>query len=210
MADATSTSVQGVTGNLVEAHRRLLADRTLQFDFVRTPPRPPAPKWLTSLIEFLAPILKYVFWAGVAAVVALILFFLIRELIRIRWKGRIKRPKAGADEADAWRPTAAQARLLLEEADQLAARGLYAEAAHHLLLHSIQEVQDRRPRAIRPAFTSRDIGRMDILPQDARAAFSQIAAIVERSLFGGRAVDAEGFATCRHAYESFAFRGGWA
>jgi hypothetical protein len=210
MGDATSTSAQGVAGNLIEAHRRLLADRTLQFDFVRAPPRQPAPKWLTSLVEFLAPILKYVFWVGVVAVVALILFFLIRELIRIRWKGRVKRPNATEDEADGWRPTAAQARLLLEEADRLAAQGLYAQAAHHLLLHSIQEVQDRRPRAIRPAFTSRDIGRMEILPQDARAAFAQIAAIVERSLFGGRPVDADGFAVCRHAYESFAFRGGWA
>jgi hypothetical protein len=210
MADATSTAAQGVTKNLVEAHRQLLADKALQFDFVRAPPRQPAPKWLTSLVEFLAPILKYVFWAGVAAVVALIVFFLVRELIRIRWKGRVRLAKGQADEAADWRPTAAQARLLLEEADRLAERGLYAEAAHHLLLHSIQEVSDRRPRAIRPAFTSRDIGGMDILPHDARAAFSQIAATVERSLFGGRPVDAAGFAACRHAYESFAFRGGWA
>jgi hypothetical protein len=98
---------------------------------------------------------------------------------------------------------------LLAQADELAAQGLYAEAAHHLLLHSIQDVEDHRPRAIRPALTARDIAALDQLPPTPREAFTRIAQAVERSLFGGRPLDKEGFAECRSAYEAFAFEGGW-
>ena len=67
-----------------------------------------------------------------------------------------------------------------------------------------------RPRAVRPALTARDIARLDSLPAAARAPFSLIAEVVERSFFGGREVDAGAFAECRRAYESFALPEAWA
>jgi hypothetical protein len=62
---------------------------------------------------------------------------------------------------------------------------------------------------LRPALTSRDIGRLDGLPARAREAFRGIAEMVEHSFFGGRTVDAEGFGRCRQAYEAFAFPEAW-
>ena len=134
---------------------------------------------------------------------------MVKELLRVRWRGRAARGQAATPAASAWRPEAGRARLLLDEADRLAAQGKFAEAAHHLLLHSIQDLEDHRPRTIKPALTSRDIAAMDLLPPKARQAFDGIARVVERSLFGGRAVDADDFAECRRAYESFAFGGAW-
>lgn len=79
-----------------------------------------------------------------------------------------------------------------------------------LILHrSIEEIDDRRPRLVRPAFTAREIGRLDDIPQSARATFAAIAAVVEHSLFGGRPVDAAAFAACRRAYAAFALPGAW-
>ena len=61
-----------------------------------------------------------------------------------------------------------------------------------------------------PALTARDIAGLEALPSGARGAFAQIAADVERSLFGGQALDAETFARRRADYEAFAFPQVWA
>jgi hypothetical protein len=199
----------GSGADLAEAHRRLLADKSLQFDFGQAPPPPkPPPNWLVELLEALAPFMKYLFWGLVIAVGALIVAFLVREVLRVRWARNPKKVRT-AQDVSAWRPQEARARLLLAQADELAAQGLYAEAAHHLLLHSIQDVEDHRPRAIRPALTSRDIAALEALPPTPKQAFQRIAEAVERSLFGGRPLDAAGFAECRSAYEAFAFEGAW-
>jgi hypothetical protein len=208
MGDEAATATAGV--DLTEAHRRLLADKTLQFDFGQAPPPPkPPPDWLVRLLELIAPAMKYVFWGLVIAAALLILAFLLREVIKVRWHGRGRKAGTAAAAVDEWRPKAARARVLLAEADALAAQGLFAEAAHHLLLHSIQDVEDHRPRTIRPALTSRDIARLDAIPPEPKAAFGRIAELVEKSLFGGRALSADGFAECRRAYETFAFEGAW-
>jgi len=138
-----------------------------------------------------------------------VLAFVIREILRVRWSGRARSVKPGEAPVADWRPKEARARLLLAEADALAAKGLYGEAAHHLLLHSIQDVEDHRPRAIRPALTSRDIARLEAIPEQPKAAFTRIAELVEHTLFGGETLDAEGFAEARRSYETFAFEGGW-
>ena len=43
-----------------------------------------------------------------------------------------------------------------------------------------------------------------------RPAAPAIAAVVERSFFGGRPVDEAGYAACRQAYTAFALPGAWA
>lgn len=210
MGALAATTPDAASVDLAEAHRRLLADKTLQFDFTQPPPPPQGPpQWLVDLLRALGPVLEVVFWIGLAAIGVLIAVFLARQFLGVRWKG-LKRTKPAPTPAPTWRPEAARARLLLAEADRLAEAGRYAEAAHHLLLHSIQDVEDHRPRSIRPALTSRDIARLDTMPTPARAAFTRIAEIVERNLFGGRAVDQDAFAECRRAYEAFAFTESWA
>ena len=173
------------------------------------PPEPPG--WLHGVAEVLgaiAPLLTYIFWGGVALIVAFIVFFLVREVLAVRF-GIKPRKAAKTDPEPEWRPTVQAARTLLADADKLAAQGRYAEAAHLLLLRSIDDLDSRRPQTVKPALTTRDISSLTALPEAARPAFSKIARVVELSLFGGSEVDAAAFSDCRQAYEDFALPAGW-
>ena len=205
---------------LQAAQARLMHDPSLQFTFEHAPPPPaphPPPDWLLNLLKFLGhglsgvgEVLKWIFIAGLGVALALILFFIVREIVRTRWPHLFKRKAAPRQAPADWRPDAATARALLDEADRLAAAGRYEAAVHVLLHRSIADIESRRPRLVRPAYTSREIGALDDLPAAARSTFSHIAQVVEHSFFGGRQVDAAGFAECRKAYEEFAFPGAWA
>lgn len=208
MAQAGAYAEQALTA----AHNALLRERGVQFDFPDyVPPTPPElPNWLKALadiLDVLGPAPGWIFVGGLALGGALLLFFIARELLYTRLPGRKPRPQGEA--AEDWRPAERAALSLLEDADRLAAEGRYEEAVHLLLFRSIEDMAARRPQAVRPALTSRDLARAEGLPSEARSAFSTIAAAVERSFFGGRPVDAAGFAACRRAYEGFALPGAW-
>lgn len=205
------------------AQAQLLHDPSLQFTFSKQPPPPPPtqtemPDWLAAIfrgiggfLNFLAPLLGWIFVAGLVVAVLAVLYFVFREAIRTRWPNLFKRKPGPVRVKPAdWRPEAAAARALLEEADKLAAAGSYAEAVRLILHRSIEDIEGRRPRLVRPAYTSREISRLDDLPTMARTTFTHIAEVVERSFFGGHDVDAGGFAECRRTYEAFAFPGAWA
>lgn len=199
---------------LAAAHAKLLAAKDLQFDFVGFTP-PPPPDWLLDFLKAIgrafvaaAPVLQYVFWVGLAVVVGLIAWFLIRDLVRIRLERRA-RPASLAHGPDAWRPAPERAQALLSDADALAAEGRFAEAAHLILVRSVDDFAGRRPGVVRPALTSRDLARLEAMPAEAQKAFSLIAQAVERSLFGGRDLDADRFAECRRAYHDFALAERW-
>ena len=93
--------------------------------------------------------------------------------------------------------------------DRLAGEGRFAEAVHLLLFRSIEDIEAKRPHAVKPALTSRDILELKGLPAAARLALSRLVSTVEWSFFGGRPVGAGDFATCRRAYEEFAFPDAW-
>ena len=207
---------------LAAAHARLLRDKSLQFQFSAfQPPKDiHTPEWLKwlgrtvgGIANFIGQSLGWLFWAGLALALGLVLFFIVREIARSRWpdlfKKRAKKAKPREAPLD-WRPDPGMARALLEEADRLAAAGDYAGAAHLLLYRSIQDIEGRRPRLVRPALTTRDIAGHADVPPPARHAFAGIAEVVEKSFFGGRAVDADAFAACRRSYEAFAFPEAWA
>ena len=192
------------------AHAALLGRTDLQFDFPAYHP-PVVPEWLLALghlLTALFPLLKWVFWGVVALSAALVLFLLAREIWRFRMPVRVTR-ETSADLRQEWRPTRDLARILLQDADRLAAEGRYAEAVHLLLLRSIQDIDEKRPRLLRPALTSREIGSLEALPESARGAFAEIARVVELNRFGGRPVSADDFARCRSDYERFAFPDLW-
>jgi hypothetical protein len=190
-----------------QSHRDLLADPALQFQFERTEVPPPLPDWLQALaklIEFVAPFLNLIFWAGVALVVGAIIYVIVREILR--------RLPESADEATAeehvpvpeYRPAAARAHALLEEADRLAAEGRFGEAVRVLLHRSIEDMEKAFPAAIIPSMTSREISTVEHLSTHGRATFTKIAQAVERSLFAGRPLSPDTYSDCRSAYESFA------
>ena len=204
-------SGQSADDSVASAHERLAREGGFQFDHALFAP-PKVPGWLAWLGEALkaaAPVLKVVFWIGLAALALLIIVAIVREIIRLKAPpARAEGPKLTADPV--WRPDAAAARDLLSAADQLAGEGRFLEAAHLLLLRSVEDIQKHRPKALLVSFTAREIALLPALPDAARSAFAGIARVVERGLFGGRPVDAEDFAACRAAYEAFALPEGWA
>jgi hypothetical protein len=210
MESGVGLAVSGATASagadaLARAHAALLRDSDLQFSLPAYQ-EPKVPDWLQGLgqlIRAIAPIFPYIFYAGLFLGVVAILFFIIRELIGWRFPGfRRRKPVVPAEPE--WRPAPERARILLEDADRLAADGRYSEAAHLLLYRSIEDIDGRWPNLVRPALTSRDIAAHRGLPERARQTFGDIARVVERAIFGGRAVSAEDFALCRRAYETLA------
>jgi Domain of unknown function (DUF4129) len=206
MNGAMASGTLGIARDaLTRAHDALLARSDLQFAFANAPPPPTVPDWLKTLAEWLAkagPAFKWLFWIGLAFGVGAILLFIGRELLAARFPSFRRKPKAAPEPE--WRPTAARARTLLEDADRLAAAGRFGEAAHLILFRSIEDIDARWPNRVGPALTSRDIAELDILTPTARGTFAAIARVVEKSLFGGRNVDADEFAACRNAYQAFA------
>jgi len=185
------------------AWRGLLAHRDIQFDFPDSPGIAPQPLWLRHLLEFLNRHAVWFSWAGwiILGIAGLALVWFIGRHL---WQ-------RGLSQADnfplrpmpAWQPTAEQARLLLKDADTLAAQNRFEEAAHLLLLFAIQEIGDRRPGLVLPALTSREIATLDALSPQARQIFAHIAMVVERSLFGGRTLSADDYAEVRNSFEQF-------
>lgn len=190
------------------AHAALRKTPGIQFDFAGAPAPPPPPTWLEPLVKALkviAPVLPYVFWGGVILGAALILYFIARELVPDRWFRRKRAQMAATD----WRPEPEKARALLEDADSLAAAGRFDEAIHLLLFRSIDDLRARRPGAVKPALTSRDIADLEVLPQAPRSAFARLARAVELTFFGGRPAGADEFGAARSDYEAFAFAEAW-
>ncbi|WP_404368147.1 DUF4129 domain-containing protein [Sphingomonas sp. MMS24-J45] len=220
------------TDRFTAAHAALKADPTVQFTLQRAPPRPPTPEWLLQLGRWLRqalrpvgrffrwidgfmpdwPFARIFLWGLIAIVVALILWGVYQRVRHGEWRlpTRLRRAAVAVPaEEEAWTPEDAPAREWLREADAMAAAGRYAEAVHHLLFRSIDDIARRRPRLVRPALTSRELSASEALPPSARDLFAGIARLVERSLFGGRPVDAQDWAGARAAYSDFALPGTW-
>ena len=147
----------------VDAHRALRDDPTVQFGMGRAPiPKPPEmPGWLRWLIEHLRPVGRFFEWItslmpaaplaqillwSVIVIALLALIWLIVDRVRSgEWRTPLKKRRARQialeQQEEEWAPDVAPARAWLDEADALAARGLYAEAVHHLLFRSVEDIQ---------------------------------------------------------------------
>ncbi len=205
---APSDAYTAAEQKLAVAHRALLHTPGLQLDFQSAPKPAPPPSWLADLLKALGqfgPVLKVVFWGGLALGAALIVVFVVREVLAVQ----VRRRRSVQAPAD-WRPDAAAARALLEQADALAAEGRFGEAIHLLLFRSIEDLVGRRPGLVRPALTSRDIAALEQMPAEPRGAFGRIAQRAELAFFGGRDSGADDFAAARADYEAFAFAEAWA
>lgn len=227
VAAAIWQAVKAEDARLAKAYRGLRADPAVQFHLAKAPPARTAPGWLRQLGHWIAdafrplgraiawinrhmpeaPYARILLWSVLAIALIGLIWLVVTRLRGGGW--RWQRRENDSVEAESWMPDAAPARAWLDEADALAARGAYAEAAHHLLLRSIEDIERRRPRLLRPALTSRDIAADHALPPRARAIFGAIAALVERSLFGGRAVSANDWGEARAAYADFALAKAW-
>ncbi|WP_254018947.1 DUF4129 domain-containing protein [Mesorhizobium escarrei] len=196
---------------LAKAHQQLISDTSIQFELpAYVPPQPP--DWLKPLLDLLSslgPYMIYLFWGAVISGAATILLLVFLEMKGVAWRLPWQRAQREPEAEEAWRPDAGAAQILLSEADALAARGDYDEAVHLLLRRSVADIGGRLPDFLRPSLTARDIAAAASVPAKARAAFSEIARIVEAALFARRPVGAEGWRQARGAYERFVFRDAW-
>lgn len=221
----------GAADGLAAAHDALKADPAIQFSLQPAPPPPQPPQWLRDFGEWLGdvldPVARFIGWIGSflpdAPYARLLLWtvlilagsaFAYMVFVRIRdgeWRlpRRRRAVPVAVEEEESWAPEAAPARAWLREADALAAEGRYAEAVHHLLFRSIEDIGRRRPRLVRPALTSRELAAAEALPPPARSLFARIAGLVEHSLFGGRPVEAGDWTAARTAYADLVLPGTW-
>lgn len=205
-------------------------DSSIQFNLTPAPEEPHAPAWLRAILNaigkvfdaigrFIAwifsffPDVAYVrifLWLVIGIGAAMLFLALINRVTNGEWSLRLPRPAPVTEIAEEeWKPDSEIAHSWLEEADALADQGRFAEAIHHLLFRSIDDIADKRPDLVYPALTSRELAGSAALPARARELFSSIASIVERSLFGGRAVGMPDWLVAREAYSGFALPSAW-
>lgn len=196
-----------------EAWRAIRDSRDLQFAPVPDWTPPPTPDWVKVLARFLRglfeplgralglswPVMEKILIGLLALGVALLVWQAVSAL-RAMW-----RPPA-APPAPEWTPDAHAARALLEEADRLAAAGRFDEAAHLLLLRSLEHIAAARPDALRPASTAREMAALPFLSAPARSTFGRIAALVEQGRYALRPLGPPEWHEARAAYADFAAR----
>lgn len=233
MSGGNVHSAAAEADRFVAAHRALREDASIQFVLSRARPPAPTPEWLRALGRWLrevfepvgrffawigsfmpdAPYARIVLWTVIALAAAALLAMVYERVRHGVWRLPKRRARGVATGAEVgeedWAPEHAPVRAWLQEADALAERGQFAEAIHLLLFRSVEDIRKRRPTAVRPALTSRELAAAPGVPASARALFARIAGRVEASLFGGRAVDADQWAQARAAYADFALPGSW-
>lgn len=192
--------------DIERAYRRIKRDEAYQFELAEPIPRRPASafekaigRFFNAIFSFLAPLLEIIFWLGLGALALGAAYLIGRAVYETRFA---KPTKAKTEEAEIplYQPAEAQARILLDEVDRLAAEGRYGEAVHTLLFRSIQDIDRNRPNVVRRSLTAREIGNLSVLTVNARTAFSTIAGVSELAHFGGVSVNKAGFETARKAY----------
>ena len=204
--ETSETIIVHSEDDIERAYRAVKRDEAYQMELAESIPRRPASafekavgRFFNSIFSFLAPLLEIVFWLGLGAL-ALGAAYLVGRAV---YETRFAKPaakKKDEPEIPLYQPAEAQARILLDEVDKLAAEGRYGEAVHTLLFRSIQDIDRNRPNVVRRSLTSREIGSLSVLTIEARTAFSTIAGVSELAHFGGVSVNKAGFETARTAY----------
>ena len=163
------------------------------------------PWGIFKFLGTLGPLFKLIFYGLLAAAVGFIIFTIVREIARIRNNMVPKDKDEELPETPDYQPDAETARILLADAEKLAAAGKYEEAVHAILFRTIQDIQDKRPHHVKRSLTSREISRLPILSEKAREGFSMIGRLVENSFFGGGTLTKVDYTTSVATYKSFAF-----
>ena len=153
----------------------------------------------TEPVRIPVSIPEWIMWAGLIAVVALLLYAMRDELAKLlgRHDAGWEPPPPGAGEVAIGRQHDA-----LASADRLSREGNFVEAMHVLLLHSVEEIRRQLGAQFADSLTSREILRVARLTAAARAALREIVAAVERTYFGAYPATAGDYATCRQNFET--------
>jgi len=164
----------------------------LQTELPRVAPPPTPTPWHLDLPKELA-------WM-VVVIAAGILLYAFRDVIstwrpgtRVAWE---------QDENAAGEGTPAAPALVLEAADELAARGRFRDAMHVLLLHGLVHIRERLDLQLSDSLTSREILRSRQLPEGARVSLRDVVARVELTYFGLHPAGPAEYAACRQSFNT--------
>jgi len=134
-----------------------------------------------------------------AAIAVAVVVYILLDMIP-GWRSR---------DDDGWGTTgdglldaATASEISLTQADELAARGLFVEAIHLLLLHSLAEIRRRLRLDFADSLTSREILRRARLPESVTNALRSIVTRVELSYFGGYPATRPDYDSCRAGFEA--------
>jgi len=134
------------------------------------------------------------------AVIAFVVFKTWRDNL---WSSsRAHRLRRSAEESAHFAESAMRMERTQIEADDLAARGNFAEAMHVLLLRSVDELRRYLSVSIAASLTSREILRHISLPQEGSFAFADIIDRVEISYFGAHHPCADDYKACRSSFDA--------
>ena len=192
--------------DIERAFRAVKRDEAYQFELAEPIPQKPASafekalgRFFDAIFSIIAPLLEVIFYLGAGALILGALYLIGRAIYESRFAKPVPK-KSEEPDIPLYQPAQAQARILLDEVDKLAAEGRYGEAVHTLLFRSIQDIDRNRPNVVRRSLTAREIGDLSVLTPQARTAFSTIAGVSELAHFGGVSVNEAGFETARKAY----------
>jgi hypothetical protein len=181
-----------------ETARALLRSLDLQGDLPGE--EPPSPEHPFLFNFHLSPeLFQILSWTLLLVGVAVILWALRDRLFALVHFDRA--PETPATEA----AVDASARRMEEtqfEADELAARGLFVEAIHAMLLRALAELRRRLDLSFGVSLTSREILAAAPISEKGRAAFGVIVFFVERTHFGGADASGADYAECRRHFDA--------
>jgi hypothetical protein len=136
-------------------------------------------------------------WVVVAIALGILLYALRDMLSGARASGTWAEQDAAAGETAPGTPA-----VILEAADELAARGRFVEAMHMLLLHGLAHLRARLDQQFSDSLTSREILHSTNLPESARASLRDVVARVELTYFGQRPAGLADYTACRESFNA--------
>jgi hypothetical protein len=138
-----------------------------------------------------------ILWIVVAIAIGVLLYAVRDLLLGARAGGAWAEQEAAAGEATPGTPA-----VIIEAADELAARGRFVEAMHMLLLHGLAHLRARLDQQFSDSLTSREILYSTSLPEAARAALRDVVGRVELTYFGQRPAGQADYAACRESFNA--------
>jgi hypothetical protein len=136
----------------------------------------------------------------VLIIAAGILAYAFRDLIPIlrAGSGRVAQAEATATGES----TPSGQALIVEAADELAARGRFVEAMHLLLLHGLAHIRQRLDQQFSDSLTSREILYSTNLSEAARSSLRDVVGRVELTYFGQRPAGLADYTACRESFNA--------
>ncbi len=193
----TATAGATVPPDPVETMARVVQDLDLQTRMPTDIAPPKAIAWSGVHWHIPGGLADAILWIALAAGLGFAIFALRDTL-----PGLSRRTRAKPDAAVILPDAEAVERMVDagEDADDLARRGLLAEAMHMLLLRSLVELRQRLDVTIAESLTSREVLQRLTLPERSRHALADLIQRVEFVHFGSRIAGPDDYGACRASY----------